>query len=56
MPAHRYPSLLSLMDAGHVDLAPLVTRRIALSDATRELAAFDHAAPAGVAVITDFES
>ena len=56
MPAHRYPPLLSLMDAGHVDLAPLVTRRIALSDATRELAAFDHAAPAGVAVITDFES
>ena len=54
MPAHRYPSLLSLIEGGHVDLMPLVARRIALSGATAELAAFDAPAPPGVAVITDF--
>lgn len=54
MPAWRYPSLLSLIRGGHVDLAPLVTRRIALSDVTAELAAFDAPAPPGVAVVTDF--
>lgn len=56
MPAHRYPSLLGMIAGGQVDLTPLVTRRIALSTVTEELAAFDRAAPAGVAVITDFES
>ncbi len=55
MPAHRYPSLLSLIEGGHVDLAPLIARRAALSDATTELAAFDGPAPPGVAVITDFQ-
>ncbi|MDQ2088465.1 zinc-dependent alcohol dehydrogenase family protein [Marimonas arenosa] len=54
MPAWRYPSLLSLIEGGLVDLSPLVTRQIRLSDATRELAAFDAPAPPGVAVITDF--
>jgi alcohol dehydrogenase len=54
MPAHRYPSLLSLIAGGHVDLTPLVARRVALSDATAELAAFDAPAPPGIAVITDF--
>ena len=54
MPAHRYPSLLSLIDGGHVDLTPLLARRVKLSDVSAELAAFDAPAPPGVAVITDF--
>jgi alcohol dehydrogenase len=54
MPAWRYPSLLSLIGSGRVDLSPLVGRRVALSDASAELAAFDRPAPPGVAVITDF--
>lgn len=54
MPAWRYPSLLSLIEGGQVDLTPLITRRIALSDVTRELAAFDAPAPPGVSVVTDF--
>ncbi|MBN2905989.1 MAG: zinc-dependent alcohol dehydrogenase family protein [Rhodobacteraceae bacterium] len=56
MPAWRYPSLLSLIDGGHVDLTPLIARRVALSDASAELAAFDAPAPPGVAVITDFSA
>lgn len=54
MPAWRYPDLLSFLSAGRVDLTPLVTRRVALSDAGDELALFDGPAPPGVAVITDF--
>ncbi len=54
MPAHRYPSLLSLIAGGHVDLTPLIAREIALSETSRELAAFDGPTPPGVAVITDF--
>lgn len=54
MPAWRYPSLLSLLTAQGIDLAPLITRTIALSGASAELAAFDRPAPPGVAVITDF--
>ena len=54
MPSWRYPDLLNLIAGGHVDLAPLVTRRVSLSQASAELAAFDHPAPPGVAVITDF--
>ena len=56
MPAWRYPSLLSLIAGGGVDLSPLVTRTIPLSRAGQELAAFDAPAPPGVAVITDFQS
>ena len=56
MPAWRYPSLLSLLEAARLDLSPLVTRTIALSRASAELAAFDHPAPPGVAVITDFQA
>ena len=55
MSAHRYPSLLNLIDGGHVDLNPLIARRVNLSDATHELQAFDAPAPPGVAVITDFQ-
>ncbi|MCA0872873.1 alcohol dehydrogenase catalytic domain-containing protein [Seohaeicola saemankumensis] len=54
MPSWRYPSLLSLLSAANLDLSPLVTRTIGLSQATEELAAFDRPAPPGVAVITDF--
>ncbi|MTJ05640.1 MAG: zinc-binding dehydrogenase [Sediminimonas qiaohouensis] len=54
MPAWRYPDLLSFINAGQVDLSPLVTRRVALSGAADELALFDGPAPPGVAVITDF--
>jgi threonine dehydrogenase-like Zn-dependent dehydrogenase len=56
MPAWRYPSLLSLIEGGQVDLSPLIARRVGLTDATAELAAFDRPAPPGVAVITDFAS
>lgn len=55
MPAWRYPSLFNLIAGGQVDLSPLVTRRVALSRAGAELAAFDAPAPPGVAVVTDFD-
>lgn len=54
MPAWRYPSLLSLLTGQGIDLSPLITRTIALSGASAELAAFDRPAPPGVAVIADF--
>ncbi len=53
MPGWRYPGLFSLLATGRVDLAPLVARRVALSAASAELAAFDGPTPPGVAVITD---
>jgi D-arabinose 1-dehydrogenase-like Zn-dependent alcohol dehydrogenase len=54
MPSWRYPSLLSLIEAGRVDLSPLIARTVALSDVSRELAAFNGPTPPGVAVVTDF--
>ncbi len=54
MPGWRYPSLLNLIAAGQVDLAPLVARRISLSEVSEELRVFDGPAPPGVAVVTDF--
>ncbi len=54
MPAWRYPSLLSLIVSGRVDMAPIVARRVGLSDVSAELAAFDGPMPPGVAVVTDF--
>ncbi len=56
MPSWRYPSLLSLIAGGDVDLSPLVTRKITLNQASSELAAFDNLTPPGVAVITDFST
>ena len=56
MPAWRYPSLLKLIEAGGLDLSPLVSRRVRLSDASAELAAFDGPTPPGVAVITEFNA
>jgi threonine dehydrogenase-like Zn-dependent dehydrogenase len=54
MPSWRYPSLLSLIETGRVDLTPLIARTVALSDVSRELAAFNGPTPPGVAVVTDF--
>ncbi|HUF87620.1 MAG TPA: alcohol dehydrogenase catalytic domain-containing protein [Thermohalobaculum sp.] len=55
MPAWRYPSLFALIESG-LDLTPMIARRVPLSAATAELAAFDGPTPPGVAVITDFGS
>ncbi|MCF6443177.1 alcohol dehydrogenase catalytic domain-containing protein [Nereida sp. MMG025] len=54
MPAWKYPSLLSFIQTAKIDLTPLVTRTIALSQASEAVAAFDAPAPPGIAVITDF--
>lgn len=54
MPAWRYPSLLSLIESGRVDVRPIVARHVALSGASAELRAFDGPTQPGVAVITDF--
>ncbi len=56
MPAWRYPSLLSLIEATGLDLSPLISRRVRLSDASTELSAFDGPAAPGVAIITDFQT
>lgn len=56
MPAHRFPALFDLIAAQSIDLAPLVSRHVTLSEASAELAAFDGPAPPGVAVITDFSA
>ena len=54
MPAWRYPTLLSLIETGRIDVTPIVARNVALSQATGELRAFDGPTAPGVAVITDF--
>ena len=54
MPSWRYPSLLSLIETGRVDVSPIVARQVPLSGASAELRAFDAPMPPGVAVITDF--
>lgn len=56
MPAWRFPSLFSLIEAGRVNVAALVARHIALSGTSAELRAFDGPTPPGVAVITDFSA
>jgi alcohol dehydrogenase len=56
MPSWRYPSLLSLIEAGRVDFAPLIARHVALSGASAELRAFNGPTAPGVAVITDFSA
>ncbi len=52
MPSWRYPSLLTLIETGKVDVRPIVAREVSLSDASAELRAFDGPMPPGVAVIT----
>jgi alcohol dehydrogenase len=54
MPAWRDPSLLGLIQAGRVDLSPLVSRHVGLSDVSAELAAMDGPTPPGAAVVTSF--
>lgn len=54
MPSWRYPSLLSMIETGRIDVRPIVAREVALSQASGELRAFDGPMPPGVAVITDF--
>ena len=54
MPAWRYPSLLGLVEAGRVDLSPLLGREIPLSGASAALAAMDGPTPPGADVVTDF--
>jgi alcohol dehydrogenase len=56
MPAWKYPSLLSLIERGVVDLDPLVAREVPLSGASAELHAMNGPTPPGTAVITDFQS
>ena len=56
MPAWRYPSLLSFIEAARIDLSPLIARRIGLSGVSAELAAFDGPTAPGVAVVTDFRT
>lgn len=54
MPSWRYPSLLALIEAGIVDMSPLIAREVALSGASDELRAFNGPTSPGVAVISDF--
>ncbi len=56
MPSWRYPSLLTLVETGRVDVRPIVARHVPLSGASAELRAFNAPMPPGVAVITDFQS
>lgn len=54
MPAWQYPSLLSLIEAGRLDVSGIVARTIPLSGVSAELAAMNGPTPPGVAVVTDF--
>ena len=54
MPAHKYPSMLAMIEAGLVDFTPMIAREVGLSQAGAELARFDGPMPPGVAVISDF--
>ena len=54
MPAWKFPTLLGMVERGEIDLAPLVAREVALSDASDELAAMNAPMAPGTAVITDF--
>ncbi len=54
MPSWRYPSLLTLIETGRVDVTPIVARTVPLSGASAELRAFNGPTPPGVAVINDF--
>ncbi|GAA2555659.1 zinc-dependent alcohol dehydrogenase family protein [Winogradskya consettensis] len=51
MPAHAYPSMMAMIEAGTLRPAELITHEIALPDAPAALAAMDGPAPAGFTVI-----
>ncbi|MEL7026849.1 MAG: zinc-dependent alcohol dehydrogenase family protein [Pseudomonadota bacterium] len=55
MPAWKYPSLLSMIERGAVDISPMVAREVALSDASDELRAMNGPTSPGTAVITNFK-
>ncbi len=54
MPSWKYPSLLSMIERGDVDLTPMLDRVVPLSGASAELRAMKGPTPPGTAVITDF--
>ena len=54
MPSWKYPSLLTMIERGDVDLSPMVDREINLSQASEELRMMSGATPPGTAVITEF--
>lgn len=54
MPAWKYPTLLSMIERGAVDISPMLARQVALSEASGELRAMKGPTPPGTAVITDF--
>ena len=54
MPTWKYPSLLSMIERGDVDLSPMLDREISLSAASSELRAMSGPTPPGTAVITAF--
>lgn len=54
MPAAGFRPLLSLVESGALDLTPLITRRIPLSEAGAALAALDSFTGAGITVIDRF--
>ena len=56
MPAWKYPSLLSMIERGDVDLTPMLDREVALSAASGELRAMKGPTRPGTAVITDFSN
>jgi len=54
MPTWKYPTLLELIERGSVNLEPLVSRQINLTDASKELKIMSGATPPGTAAITNF--
>ncbi|WP_108816776.1 zinc-binding dehydrogenase [Loktanella sp. Alg231-35] len=54
MPSWKYPSLLSMIERGAVDLTPMLDREVSLSGASAELRAMKGPTRPGTAVITDF--
>ena len=54
MPSWKYPPLLGMIERGEVDLGPIVSREIKLTDASGELRMMSGPTPPGTAVITDF--
>lgn len=52
MQAHRYPEMLGMIEAGRLDPARLIRRRIGLQEAPAALEAMGRFAAAGVTVIT----
>ena len=54
MPSWKYPTLLSMIERGAVDLSPMVAREVPLSAASAELRAMSGPTSPGTAVITDF--